>query len=270
VHKKKFFITLRKESNVATKKQSKSTAAVTDAAERIFVESPVMPVKEFIQEALDLYAWSKSDNATLTGVDVTAKDIEGLHTNALKLRVEESKWRLACRSRTAAERQWKEASPGAYELRDRLVHDFLYGFRGKPDVLAMVRETAKDTGNADMIQDLMNLKTIGTDKREALERINFDFALLEKAGTVAEEMGTLLAAANAAKASEDESKAARDLAYTCLKQLMTRVRECGQYLFYRNDKRRQGYSSSYHRKCNSNSAKEKAKAAAPEPLSKVA
>ena len=40
----------------------------------------------------------------------------------------------------------------------------------------------------------------------------------------------------------------RDKAYTHLKQAVDEVRECGQYVFWRNEARLKGYSSRYFRK----------------------
>ena len=40
----------------------------------------------------------------------------------------------------------------------------------------------------------------------------------------------------------------RDKAYTHLKQAVDEVRECGHYVFWRNEARLKGYSSRYFRK----------------------
>ncbi|MCH9008526.1 hypothetical protein IIA29_11070, partial [candidate division KSB1 bacterium] len=40
----------------------------------------------------------------------------------------------------------------------------------------------------------------------------------------------------------------RDKAYTHLKQAVDQVRECGQYVFWRNEARLKGYGSRYFRK----------------------
>ena len=98
-----------------------------------------------------------------------------------------------------------------------------------------------------MIQDLNNLAVIGRENPEPLEKINFDMALVEKAAETADEMGALFAASNA---EDDDSEALkiRNKAYTYLKQAVDEVRDCGQYVFWRDKGRCRGYINRYFRR----------------------
>ncbi|MBS2099871.1 hypothetical protein KEM10_16395 [Carboxylicivirga linearis] len=60
------------------------------------------------------------------------------------------------------------------------------------------------------------------------------------------------AEANDNKADSNESKIIRDKAYTYMKNLVDEIREAGKYVFRKNPKRLNGYSSAYWRKQNQN------------------
>ena len=62
----------------------------------------------------------------------------------------------------------------------------------------------------------------------------------------------MLAEANGDKADPNESKIIRDKAYTYMKSLVDEIREAGKYVFRKNPKRLDGYSSDYWRKQNQN------------------
>jgi hypothetical protein len=234
-----------------------SANTLTSPLSQYKIESPSVPVKDLVLEAEGLYLWALQDKDALLNAGIGAETIEQLRSLSRILCIAQSTWNSARKSHTNARLNWIKASRKAYELRNKLLHDFQYAYRAQPDTLALVREAVKGAGNTDMIQALMNLKSIGTDHPEALEKINFDFAQLDTAATMAEAMGTLQAMATASAASAGSGKVTRDSTYSCLKAKMTEIRECGKYLFYRNAERRQGYRSEYYRRHNSNKSANK-------------
>jgi hypothetical protein len=101
-----------------------------------------------------------------------------------------------------------------------------------------------------MIQDLYNLAILGKNNPEPLKAIGFDMSMLDEALQVSDEMADLLARANGEKRSDHMSKLIRDKAYTHLKEAVDEVRDCGKYLFWRNEERYKGYCSAYMRRLN--------------------
>ena len=79
-----------------------------------------------------------------------------------------------------------------------------------------------------------------------MQAINFDMAKLDEAEQMVSAMSDLLGEAAAIK-EYIESKNIRDRFYTFLKQAVTKVRECGQYVFWRDTARVAGYASDYLR-----------------------
>ena len=99
-----------------------------------------------------------------------------------------------------------------------------------------------------MIQDLNDIAVLGKENIEPLQNINFDVALLDEAATTADTLSDLLAQATTDREENNIARVIRDQAFTYLKQAMDEVRNCGQYVFWRNEERLKGYSSRYFRK----------------------
>ncbi len=98
-----------------------------------------------------------------------------------------------------------------------------------------------------MIQDLSDLAALGNEYSEYLTAINLDLNLLTQASETAARLSEVLALANAENTSGGAIEL-RNRAFTYLKEVVDEIRTVGQYLFWRNKERLQGYSSSYRKK----------------------
>lgn len=211
------------------------------------VKSPYYPVDVFIQEARNLYQWIQNDRDKLIAAGIPEKLIDDLPARANALLVSQGYWIGEYQLRGEADNLWEEKSPDAYDFRDRLLHAFRYAYRKDQDIMGWVKYIAKDSGDVDMIQDLHNIAVLGKKNPEPLKAIGFDMTLLDKAGQLSVEMGELLAKANGDTESDQEAKMTRDKAYTYLKEAVDEIRDCGKYLFWRDEARLKGYSSEYTR-----------------------
>ena len=109
-------------------------------------------------------------------------------------------------------------------------------------------DIADGTGDADMIQDLSNLVALGEANPEPLDLINFDFTLLPLAATTADELAIVLAQANGEKEIDHQVKITRDRAYTYMQQAANEIKNCGRYVFWKNEARLKGYRNIYRNK----------------------
>ncbi len=125
------------------------------------MKSPNMPVDVFLQEAENMYHWCQSDKDKLIGAGLDWKLVEDLPARAGALRESQSRWFNARFTREAAQKEWMEKSPAAYDLRDQLLHTLRYGFRNHPVPLGRVAAIAEGHGHADMIQDLNDIAVLG-------------------------------------------------------------------------------------------------------------
>ena len=212
------------------------------------VKAPDMPVNVAIQENENLYLWSLDDKDELMGAGLPETTIDNLTVRNGACRTAEAMWKREQNTPQDAQKEWEERAPAAYELHNRLLHDFRYAFRNNQQLLNRVSDISDGTGDADMIQDLSNLVALGEANPEPLALINFDVTLLPLAATTADELAIVLAQANGEKEIDSQVKITRDRAYTYMKQAADEIKNCGRYVFWKNEERLKGYRNIYKNK----------------------
>jgi len=150
---------------------------------------------------------------------------------------------------------WEQDAPAAYALRDHLLRSMRYAYRGDHKLLDRVADIAKGNGHADMIQDLNDIATLGRANADALAAIGVAAEQLEQAAATSDAMGELLAQVNGERASGSGSILIRDQAYTHLKEAVDEVRDAGQYVFWDNEARLEGYYGKYFQAANARRAR---------------
>jgi hypothetical protein len=209
---------------------------------------PDVPIDSYHQEAENLYISALKDKEALTKRGLSIEVIETLSVANGACRFAQSEWNRERTAKQQSEKDWKENSPMAYELRDDLIYEFEYAFDGNSDLLSIVDRVRTDRGHADMIQDLMDLYALGKENTNLLQATNFDVSLLNKAESTSDNMADLLALANGAKNETNKAKVMRDKAYTYLKYHVDAVRKCGKFVFRKDKNRKEMYMSAYYRK----------------------
>lgn len=207
-----------------------------------------IPMDVYVQEAENLYHWCQDDREVLTAKGLNWALVDDLPIRCGALREAESLWNKERFSKEEAEKQWKEKSPLAYELRNTLLHHFRFAYRNDEVLLGRVKAIAEGSTNADMIQDLNDLSVLGLANLEPLVAVDFDMSLLDQAAPTADEMAALLAAATGDRIDTSESKKIRDQAYTHLKEAVDEIYDYGKYAFWQDDERLKGYRSHYLRR----------------------
>jgi hypothetical protein len=220
------------------------------------VLTPTIPIDVYVQETENLWQWCKDDQSALEAAGLDWNFVASLPVRAGACREAQSLWNKERNVRKKAEKDWKEQSPQAFDLRNQLVHTYRYAFRKDSTLLDRVEEIALGDTNADMVQDLNDLAVLGRNNPGPLQLIRFDVTLLDQASQTADEMGELLGIVNGERQTDSETMIIRDKAYTFLKQAVDEVRECGKFVFWRNPDRLKGYVSDFWQKRNTVKAKE--------------
>lgn len=206
-----------------------------------------IPMDFFIHESLRLYEWAGEDRAALEASGLDWKIVENLTLFAAALRHAQGLWTSERFQSEEAQRTWSARSPEAYELKSTLMHVFRFAFRKRPDLLRVVDMIAAGSGHVDMLQDLKDLSVAGRRNLSLLSAVGFDPTLLNRCETLAGELGMVYAEARNERVSYRQAKRVRDAMATLLKQTVDEVREYGQFVFWRDEQRRKGYTSEYHR-----------------------
>ena len=224
--------------------QLKETIEMMDEKQ---VLTPNMPVDVFNQEAEDLYQLALADKEKLTQRGLKEESIQALNVAAGACRYAEAEWNKERNAKQEAQRQWKEKSPEAYELRDDLMDEFEFAFVRNGSLLSVLDRIKDGNGDADMIQDLVDLSVLGKENTEVLATTHCDITLLDRAESMADEMADLLGMANGAKNENNEAKVLRDKAYTYLKAHVDEVRRYGKFVFRKDRDHAAKYASEYRR-----------------------
>lgn len=233
---------------MSNKQDFDATLSVAQALPVEQVKEPNMPVGIYLQEAEDLSQIAQSDKQALMAVGLPESLISLLSTYAGATREAQSLWSKERQMREEAEEQWQTEAPKGYELRDMLIHTFSYAFRKNEALLKRVKAIREGHGHSDMVQDLNDLAVLGKSEEPLLVQINFDMGELETARTLSDKLSTLLAQSNGERTSPNDAKELRDRMYTLLKTVVDEVRDCGKFVFWKDERKRRQYSSAYKRR----------------------
>jgi hypothetical protein len=236
--------------------------AILQAIARKDLRYPAMPMDTYLQEARYLFKWCGADQAALTAAGLDWSLVEDLPVRADAASEAQSEWHNVRFGREEAQKQWALLSPAGYALRDELLHYMRYAYRALPELQTRVDAVAEGSSDSDMIQDLNDLAVIGRENLAPLTAVGFDAAKLDEAASKSRELSGLRAEASVDKRADRERKLLRDQAYTHLKQAVDAVRQCWQFVFWKDDERLVGYASDYMRK---NRQRSEAKATAEAP-----
>lgn len=218
------------------------------------IKKPNMPVKIFLQEAENLFHWALQDQVALSAARLDWSLVEDLPQLAGALREAESLWAQDRHEREDVLRQWDAESAQAYALRDHLLRAMSFAYRHDDVLMRRVAEIRAGNGHADMIQDLNDIALLGRQHSAPLQNIDFDLAQLQQAADTSDRMADLLAQVNGERSADNKARVVRDQAFTLLKHAVDEIRACGQYVFWDNAARRDGYFSAYLRSLRKASA----------------
>ena len=84
------------------------------------INYPTMPIDAFLQEAENIYKWVESDKEKLLAAGLDWTMVEDIPLRAGALRETQAVWITVQNTRAEIQKEWKERSPQAYDLRDTL------------------------------------------------------------------------------------------------------------------------------------------------------
>lgn len=204
-----------------------------------------MPIDVFIQEASDLLVWIADDKAALTAIGVNPASIATLPQRIDALIKAQSAWAAQQLSTDETYEEYQQKRVEAEAMRDELRAAFRYGYRSRPDLTRQIKSN-RGRGSAEtLIQVLYDLSVLGLSNQEMLQKISFDTNKLQTAAALSTQLSRLLAKVNGKSADKNNTKLARDKAYTLLKEVVEEIRLAGKFVFRANPRKLRGYKSSY-------------------------
>jgi hypothetical protein len=214
--------------------------------EDIFSQSTI-PIEVYLQEAENVYKWCQADKEALIKAMFDWNIVVDLPTRAGALRQAVSNWVAQRFAKQETGMLWKEKSVEIFHTRNMLLHEFRFAYRKNTDILGRINAIAGSQSYAALIQDLNDFAVLGKSSPAALKGINFDMTQLDKAAQMAKDVAGLLAQTTI-EGDTSAAKKIRDQAFTYLKMGVDELCDFGQYLFWKDDARKRGYSSPYLRR----------------------
>ena len=206
-----------------------------------------IPYNVFINEAEALHTRATIDLPLLTPYNFTEEKLGRLLSLTGALRTAQSNWEAQKSDKQKAIDLWNEKAPEMIEFRDDLIAHMEFAFRSDESLLLKLKDIKEGSSRADTVQDLASLAVLGKENPDLLTAINFDATWLDKAATMADEMGSLLGDINGRMYFEDDIKLIRDKAYTICKEIVDDVRSYGKFVFRKNNGKLKAYTSKYSR-----------------------
>lgn len=144
--------------------------------------------------------------------------------------------------------QWEQKFPEVNDFKWDMIDTLLYALRKEKDSkkVEQIKMIAKGKGKRDLVFDLKDISFAIENNRPALEKINFDFLNAEKSRNWFDEFSNLLAASEMSPAELDEAKTMAFKAYTYLMQAVKEIRDCGQFVFRKDEARLALYKSEWY------------------------
>ena len=206
-----------------------------------------MPLDHYMLEAEGTGTQAQRDKVALMKAGTPEYLIDDIAVRVGACRQAQSNLIDSQHKHNKAEKKWSKRAKAAKKLHGEIIHGFRFAYRKNPELKSQVDYIAKDHDYADLIQDMNDLATMGKNNSEPLKAIGFNMDMLDEAARMSDELSELLNLANGDRWSNNKAKIIRDKAYTYLKEAVDEVRECGKYLFWRDEERLRWYTSEYLR-----------------------
>lgn len=216
------------------------------------IRTPSQPVDSFAQEAENLAVWAEADRTALEAAGLDWQTVSSIPARAGALRQAESDWLGKRFGQAEAQRAWKSAEEEGIALREELLAAMRFAYRFSDEILGRVSLISEGGSQADLIQDLNDIATLGRAHPDPLTAIGISTTQLDEAATKSDDLAALLAVREGDSTS-DPAKKLRDQAYTYLEQAVNEVRSYGRYVMRKDDRRSSGYTRQYRPRTRSSS-----------------
>ncbi|GEM_PF-3359123 len=142
-------------------------------------------------------------------------------------------------------KQFNKEREEGIEIRYELLSAMDLAFADDPNLLAKLSRIREGGSNADLIQDLMDIKVVCESNLELLNTVKYEESYLERIPTLSKSLLSLLSKATLDRSESPEVRVLRDKIYTILKKKIKKLSRFGLYSFRHKPKYASRYSMTY-------------------------
>ncbi len=216
---------------------------------------PKMRREDIIGESEELKVAALADREGLIGVGLNPEFIDSLDERIGAYSFASSLHETSVFKKSDSMEEWKSQEKDAYSFKSDMIQVLRFALRKDPEQLNLVKKISQGYGRRDLVNDFIDIYTLGKKNEEALKAINFDFPLLDRAKELHDQLSNLLADANMSPDEIDQTKKTAYQAYTWLYEALNEIREYGQFCFRNDAEKQEKYKSDFHQQIGSMSNK---------------
>jgi hypothetical protein len=216
-----------------------------DAMPEKVAEDIDIPIRLFTQTTALILEAARRDQEVLkeNKYDISKLDEIELHIDALTC--QQAIFNDVRFDNPETARQFNEEREEGIEIRYELLAAMGCAFAEDPNLMAKLSRIREGGSNADLIQDLMDIKAICESNLELLNTVKYEESYLERIPTLSKSLLSLLSKATLDRSESPEVRILRDKIYTILKKMVIKLSRTGLYAFRHKPKYASRYSMTY-------------------------
>lgn len=199
------------------------------------IKHPHMPVEEKIMEGHKLLKLATEDKDVLLASGINLEFIDTLEDRIGTYSIANANYIVLKDSNSGIKEEFHQLEEKAHNLKRKLLHDLNFALEDREDAQGALHEIAEGRSRNDLIYDFVPLKKLIETFPNELEKIHFDYSLVEQADSLHISMQDIFSQMKASPKGISEVKDIRDRAYTYLEEALTKIKKHGQYVFWEDE-----------------------------------
>lgn len=204
-----------------------------------------IPIRPFLQISGLILESGRRDQEVLkeNKYDISQLEEIDLHINALTC--QQAIFSDVRFDNPETAKQFIEERDEGIEIRYELLAAMDLAFADDPNLLAKLSRIREGGSNADLIQDLMDIKAVCESNLELLNTVKYEESYLERIPALSKSLLSLLSKATLDRSESPEVRILRDKIYTILKKMVNKLSRFGLYSFRHKPSYASRYSMTY-------------------------
>jgi len=211
------------------------------------IVTPTMPASDVIGEAEELLKVATEDRDMLLKGGLNSEYIDSLPDRIGAYAVAESEYNAVAFAKSDAIKEWKKIEPEAVELKQSLMHYLRFVFKrnNMTAELKSIAEIAKGRGRRDLMLDMMDLHKLAEKHTDLLTTVGVAPSIVDEAAVMFEKLRNILGDINMQPEEVEAKRSMVRKAYTYLWEAVDNIREFGQFVFWKDEKKTDQYRSDF-------------------------
>lgn len=209
------------------------------------IQFPNIPAEELVFEAVKISKLIVEDREPLLKSGIDPELLDSFDNRLAAYEHAESRYLILRDSTDVLSQKFKILQEKVFNMRKNLLHNLKFAFKENEKAMSGLERIIEGRTFHNKIFDLRPIIDMAKDHLEALEKIGFDKVLLDDAEILYNETKKAISEISATPKDVNEVKDIRNRAYTYLNEALSRIKDHGQFVFWKNEERLKLYKSQF-------------------------